>query len=209
MDTSRATAFLPSRDAFQFCNAFADEPVLRVGPWRFGRAGNGLCGGMVFAAADYFTAKEPPPDLTAPPASDSPLYRLIVRRLFAAFNLPIGGLRYWRWMVRSDAVVLHRTWRASWPRVQSRIEAGQPCPLGVVTVHGMSPTLLRHNHVVLAYGYQLDGEAVTVQVYDPNTGPSDEVRIELGRTSISSTIDIGHPIRGFFPLRYRARRPTR
>jgi hypothetical protein len=199
--------FLPSRSGFRFRNTFADQPVLRLGDLKIGRAGNGLCGGMVFAARDFFEAGVPVPDDDAPPPAGSPLFRFIVMRLVAAFNGPVGIGRYWRWMLRTDADVLTRTQGTSWPRVRAAIDRRHPCPIGVVTVHGPNPAQLRHNHVVLAYSYEIDGAAGTVHVYDPNTGPSDDIAIRSAPEAISSTIDVSHPIRGYFPLRYRARRP--
>jgi hypothetical protein len=72
---------------------------------------------------------------------------------------------------------------------------------------------LGRNHVVLAYDYQLTDDNLTIQVYDPNTGPADEIYLGLSlaaphrSTSITHNIDIGHSIRGFFPVRYRPRNP--
>jgi hypothetical protein len=70
---------------------------------------------------------------------------------------------------------------------------------------------LGRNHVVLAYDYQLTDDNLTIHVYDPNTGPADEIYLGLSlaapdrSTSIAHNIDIGYSIRGFFPVRYRPR----
>jgi hypothetical protein len=72
---------------------------------------------------------------------------------------------------------------------------------------------LGRNHVVLAYDYELTDDNLTIQVYDPNTGPADEIYLGLSlaaphrSTSITHNIDIGHSIHGFFPVRYRPRNP--
>jgi hypothetical protein len=204
-------ALRPSEHAFRFRNTFGDQPIWRVGPVRLGHAGNGMCGGMVFGVVDYLEAERPPPPDAQPPAQGSPLFTYLLRRLIAAFNLPDGIVRYWRWMARSDAALLDQVRHRSWAQVRARLDAGRPCPLGVVTVRGRNPALLRHNHVVLAYAYSTDGPetdpAVTVRVYDPNSGPVDDIAIHFDSSTINSSINIGHDIRGFFPLRYRARRP--
>ena len=58
-----------------------------------GDASNGLCGGMVFAARDYFEAgRTPPPDTTPP--SEGPLFDFLVDRSFDSFCLPWGPGRY-------------------------------------------------------------------------------------------------------------------
>ena len=54
---------------------------------------------------------------------------------------------------------------------------------------------------------------LVIRVYDPNTGPADDVQLVLspaapGRaTSITHNIDIGDSIRGFFPVSYRPCNP--
>ena len=55
------TAFSPSASGFRFPNSFPHVPVRHIGipgvvSIPIGDASNGLCGGMVFAARDYFEA---------------------------------------------------------------------------------------------------------------------------------------------------------
>ncbi len=58
-------SFLPSQDAFAFTNAWPSEPAVVVptpfGKISIGNAAAGLCGGMVFAALDYWHAGIAPP----------------------------------------------------------------------------------------------------------------------------------------------------
>ena len=83
MPQSAASRFVPSKDGFTFSNDWPRGPAITVpAPMRpigIGNAAAGLCGGMVFAALDYWHAGLAPP--RARPASGSPLYRFIVRRL--------------------------------------------------------------------------------------------------------------------------------
>jgi len=100
-----------------------------------------------------------------------------------------------------------RTIDRQWPRIRARLDAGQPAALGVVTVASSNPFQLGHNHQVLAYGYAAAGTGVTLYVYDPNSGPADEVRIRFDAsapsgTSFTHSIDISRPVRGFFLTRY-------
>jgi hypothetical protein len=100
-----------------------------------------------------------------------------------------------------------------WPDIRRSLDAGRPTPLGLVAAHGLNPLDLGRNHVVLAYDYELTEDNLTIQVYDPNTGPADEIYLGLSlaaphrSTSITHNIDVGHSIRGFFPVRYRPRNP--
>ena len=89
-----ATGFLPSRNGLRFRNAFPPRPVLslrliglpRVG---IGSARGGLCGGMVFAALDYYWADVPvPPDVGAPQAEPD---SICSTPLFAELPICRGG----------------------------------------------------------------------------------------------------------------------
>jgi hypothetical protein len=91
--------FLPSSSGFRFPNRFPHVPVRRIGvpgvvSIPIGDASDGLCGGMVFAARDYFEAGRPPPEDPSPPAEGTPLFRYVVDRLFDSFDLPAGPARY-------------------------------------------------------------------------------------------------------------------
>lgn len=60
----RVTGFLPSVNGFQFSNAFAHAPDIQISILgqniAIGDAANGLCGGMAFAARDFFQAGQRP-----------------------------------------------------------------------------------------------------------------------------------------------------
>ena len=78
--------------------------------------------------------------------------------------------------------VISRTVGVQWPQIRADLDAGTPAALGLVTVASANPTDLGLNHQVLAYGYQQDGAAVTIAVYDPNSGPRDDVWIRFSTT---------------------------
>ena len=58
-----------------------------------GDASNGLCGGMAFAARDYFEAGRIPPNGTTAPG-EGRLFDFLCERLFDSFDLPMGPARY-------------------------------------------------------------------------------------------------------------------
>src|SRR5690242_2954322 len=174
-----ATGFLPSEHGFAFGNSWPEGPAvsvplgagaLRIGTLGIGNAGRGLCGGMVFAALDYWHAGVAPP--AERPEPGTPLFRVIVRRLVDSWRLPAGVARYSRWMLLPDgdkrsgarpaggrtaearpagaltAGVASRTTQRHWPGVRAMLDAGVPAPLGVVTVASANPLLLGANHQV-------------------------------------------------------------
>ena len=69
MASARVPGFLPSTCGFGFANAFLPQPLFRLplAGLRVGDASRGLCGGMVFAARDYFErGSAPRPTATRP-----------------------------------------------------------------------------------------------------------------------------------------------
>ncbi|MDQ6613947.1 MAG: hypothetical protein M3083_04175 [Actinomycetota bacterium] len=224
------SSFLPSINGLRFTNSWPSEPdivvnVPAIGDVAIGNASNGLCGGMVFTVLDVFIAGLPPlPD--PQPAQGSPLFRYIVKRLFDSWNLPTGVLTYYQWMTLPDADtgvwlatlrgVGSRTIEDEWPTIRSDLDAGRPAPLGLVTVASPNPAQLGENHQVLAYGYDLNGDQLTIKVYDPNTdlGSADDVHISLslanpgGKAAIAHNVGIAGQIRGFFRVPYTRADPS-
>lgn len=211
--------FDPHVHGFAFTNRWPHQPALRVWtPWGrlpVGDASRGLCGGMVFAAADYFHAQLPAP--TQRPALGDPLYRFVVRRLVDSWLPPRGAAGYSTGMLRDDAAEANRTMTGEWPAIAHGLRRGRPIVLGLVTVRGADPRLLPRNHQVLAYRFDTDtdvGAGATrhrVWVYDPNLGSGrrativfDTARPERG---FAHELGISHPVRGFFRVGYTPRRP--
>jgi len=205
--------FLPSRHGFAFDNSWPAGPAMSVrtpaGPLGIGNAALGLCGGMVFAALDYWHAGRVPAHDR--PLPGSPLYRFVVRRLIESWHIPAGVAGYYRGMLSSDAALARRTISRQWPPIRALLDDGRPAPLGVVTVASPNPLLLGRNHQVLAYGYTVDGPAVTLALYDPNSGPDDGIVIRFstagGFGGFGHTINIRWPVRGFFLTRYTPAKP--
>ena len=217
--------FVPLPDGFAFTNSWPSAPAVTV-PTPFGQVGignaaNGLCGGMVYAALDYWIAKQVPPHARQAPGT--PLYKFIVRRLIDSWHVPGGIAEYYQWMNLPDGdliasllgrhVVIQRgvAWRTieqQWPLVKASIDAGVPAPLGVVTVKSANVADLGKNHQVGAYAYTVSGTEVTVAVYDPNSGQNDGVWIMFDSsapqqaTAFASNINIDLPVRGFFMTAY-------
>jgi hypothetical protein len=217
--------FSPSTHGFAFTNSWPSAPAVSIstpfGSVGIGNAASGLCGGMVFAALDYWQAQVLPP--VSQPAPGTPLYQFIVRRLIDSWRIPAGVAEYYQWMNLPDGdssldvlgltLVTQRglSWRTieqQWPMVRASIDGGAPAALGLVTVASAKPGMLGHNHQVLAYGYELSGSQVTVAVYDPNSGQDDGVQISFdssaptAATQFAHNINIGWPVRGFFLTAY-------
>jgi len=221
----RVPGFLTSTSAWHFANDFPSQPLFRLGVGQasipVGNASDGLCGGMVFGSRDLFEHGLRPPADRSPPRRGTRLFRYLLGRLFASFDLPVGPLRYWLWQVlpEGDRFAVRglgwRTIRGHWPAVRADLDGGHPSPLGVVRTRSLNPFRLGRNHQLLAYGYELDDEkgTLTIHVYDPNHPDDDGCSLSLSLADPTRATRIGYvageaPIRGFFRTRYRPRDPS-
>ena len=221
--------FLPSSSGFRFANTFPHVPVRRIGvpgvlSVEIGDAANGLCGGMAFAARDYFEAGKPRPDLAVAPG-DGPLFDYLVARLFDSFNLPFGPATYLALMSpalpdgetfwsRLGLAPHGRAWRMvnEWPKVRADIDGGHPSPLGLVRIKSTNPVDLKQDHQVLAYGYELEESALTLRLYDPNHPGRDDVTMSLDVADPTRPIPVtvsppGPRVYAFFRINYARATP--
>ena len=225
----RVPRFLPSTSGFQFSNSsFSERPVVilptQFGNIDLGKASNGLCGGMVYAVRDYWEARQPIPPGTATPDS-GPLFDFIVHRLIDSFDIPAGVAKYLELMnpalpdhetdfSKAGLAPRGRAWRMiveEWPnRIKPELDAGRPCPLGLVLVTSATVGDLGKNHVVLAYGYDLNRGRLVLHVYNPNAPGKDDLTLELNLTDPEHTQIItlgGHRVYSFFRPPYSFKAP--
>ncbi|PLS09674.1 hypothetical protein [Neobacillus cucumis] len=227
---STLTGFLPSTSGFKFGNSFPQVPVKKIGflgrQIPIGNASYGLCGGMIYAAIDYFEAKMPIPPITTAP-SFGPLFEYIVNRQIDSFHLPLGLMKYMVLMnpflpdyETSDRYVgaapHGRAWRMmkeEWPRIKKDLDHGKLSPLGLVRVKSFNPFEIRRHHQVLAYGYDLDENQLSIFIYDPNFPNDDQVTLSLKIARHESTTLVIHsktsePIYSFFRTEYKFKSPV-
>lgn len=217
--------FLPSRNGLHYPNSWPHLPALTVatpfGSLPIGDAANGLCGGMAFAVADLVEASDLPPSATTTPDPASPAFAYVVSRLLDSFDLPAGVAQFYLWL----NLPAHDTWltghgiawrtiRDELPKVRVAIDAGHPCPLGLVQVHSTNPADLGRNHQVLAYGYDDAGPRTTLRIYDPNCPDDDGVTIAFDTSRPDGATEFVHsrrsspPVLGFFTTHYTPKDPA-
>jgi hypothetical protein len=225
--TNTVLDFRPSRHGFHFANRFEPGPSARLGLFdprimAMGNASFGLCGGMALTVRDMYERQvDPPPDREAP-ANGSPWFRALVRRQVQSldwFRLPLrfyslsaihpSAPTWWSRLLGLTSigdVVLDD----EWPAIRREIDGGHLAMVGLVRGESLNPFRLTLNHQVLAYGYRVAPERVTLRIYDPNHPDRDDVEARMnlvdGRptTFESST---GEPLRGFFLAPYERQEP--
>jgi hypothetical protein len=218
--------FKPSEQGFHFENAFDDAPVLTIsvpaiGDIPVGNAGGGLCGGMVFAALDFFNQGQLPPLDTTAPKPGTPLFEYIAHRLLDSFNGVAGINKYLEWMrFPADShlfgilkTISWHTLHDEWPSIQTDLNNGRPSPLGLILIESVNPLDVGKNHQVLAYGYDLNEESGDLQVfiYDPNWPGRDDVTLSLNVADRANPSPVTYSVdpagRGFFRTKYTSSVP--
>ena len=107
---------------------------------------------------------------------------LLVRRQVLSLDWLRVPLRFW-WMgadrpgAGGSPSSLTSSGRASAPS----IDAGRLAMVGLVRHTGWNPLRLTQSHQVLAYAYEVEGDAVTLRLYDPNWPGRDDVSVTLDR----------------------------
>ena len=56
--------------------------------------------------------------------------------------------------------------------------------VGLVRHSGLNPFHLTQSHQVLAYAYDVEGDAVTLRIYDPNWPGRDDVNVSFSQQAI-------------------------
>jgi hypothetical protein len=202
MTSVRVPGFEPAVNGFHFANSFPHTPLREfklgdIATLDVGDAANGLCGGMSFSTADLHQAGLHPPSDTAPPAAGTPAYRYIVDRQITSFDDGRVPLRFYGLMdpnrpARESMLSIMAGWiridrhSRTWvmvheevPKIRSDLDGGNLSMLGLVRVVSLDPQLLGHNHQVVAWGYDLDGSALSLRIYDPNWPGDDTITISL------------------------------
>ena len=172
--------------------------------------GYGLCGGMCFAALDFFTAGRPLPRGQGPRDRPSPgthMRSYIWRRQIN--SLVSDGARFVAWLIFLNAIPT--TWpfrggpawlaarsRKEWERLKANVDTGQPVPIGLVR----ATKNLYDNHQVIAIGYdEADDTQGTIYLYDPNCPDRESsIRLQFGERGLDGEENCGTdaPMRGFF-----------
>jgi len=198
--TSR-TAFEPNLHGWRLPNRF------RWGPR--GRWAYGLCGGLCYAALDYWAQGRPVPTDRDPARLRSRTLGYLRRRQ-AASMAPRHLCKLARWLLMADATIAQKVFAEVVPELRAALEEGRPVPLMLVRTRDLRRPW--NNHQVVAHGCTCDAVTGTIrlQVYDPNhAGQSVEITLETadGDGTPRLAQSTGEPLRGLFPLRYRPAPP--
>ena len=190
VESNAVAGFLPSTHGLRFANRFPPGPTLRLGPidprWiGIGDASAGLCGGMSWYVRERFEAGLPVPADTEAPANGSALFQTLVRRQVLSLDWMRTPFRFWWMGAIGPTRALELSREVEWPRIRADIDAGRLSMVGLVRHTGLNPFNLTQSHQVLAFAYEVAGDAVTLRIYDPNCPGRDDITVELVTAGLS------------------------
>lgn len=196
-----ATTFSASRNGFPFINHAAapkNTLVAKLLP--------GICGGMSYAAIDFYRAR------AAVPVNGADRFILLRN----ASSLVGNATMFLIWTLAPDTAENGRGPALSTsvrnvqiPELSRRLESG-PVPLGLVKARNLSG--MAKNHQVVAYALHVSGHLVTVRIYDPNHPGCDDtiLSIDMASSDRATQYCRGKAVdswRGFFLEDYLPVRP--
>lgn len=199
---------------FRFVNSFQLQfPVFMNLPYagtiNLNEITFGLCGGICFAALDYFHANQTPPPFQTPQEIEPRLFGFLCDRQLDSLKI-FTVLKFMEWMITDEKQIPTRVKRYEIPKLRRLLQKGEPAVLGLVRVRGVqSPT---QNHQVLAVGYELDPalEQISIYLYDPNHPHLNPfIRFFMGKNAAAPLFiqSTGEPLFGFFVIPYRYQEP--
>ena len=211
----RTVAFDPATHGFAFPNAFVNVVLQLPNGAKITTAGR--CGGMAYAALDYFLPGQPVPrwraDLYGPsrvPPDGHWLAQYFSARLRDSFFTG-SAAKFVTWSLHSDDPtwvfkgVTRWTKEEELPRVMGSIDRGRPVVLGLVVARSLGA--IGDNHQVVAYGYEKTSDGrIVVTVYDNNT-PGKPVTLTSSEGQHEWVASNGHVWRGFFVQDYTPKSP--
>lgn len=201
------TLFSAAMDGFEFVNFFEIKLPVKfalplAGEIDLNKVVFGLCGGMCYAALDYFYAKQKPPQFAAPQELPLPLTVYLCERQIASLSLP-ALVKIIEWMAQGDDVLAARMLRSELPKLRRALDKGSPSV--VCLIRAEPGASLTQNHQVVVTGYDLEAVpgSVVLSLYDPNH-PLDAPTLTLGlaKDGFSIRQSSGEPLRGFFVMPY-------
>jgi hypothetical protein len=208
------SAFLSQQHGFKFVNSFpfpfsTSFKLPLVGQIDLGDIIYGLCGGMCFAALDYFYMDRHLPNYKRVDQLPTRYLLYLWNRQLDSFGL-LTVPSVLEWMLRDDLDVALRTARYEVPKLRRSLDQSKPVVLALIrSKYGSSAT---QNHQVLATGYDFDERTrqMVIYLYDPNH-PGITPTLSLNLTKPSQGIAIkqstGEGLRGFFIIRYKPETP--
>src|SRR5262249_1872093 len=204
--TMSHTSFDPVKHGFHFPNTFVNHVI-------FNYETRGLCGGMAFAALDYFYAGLPVPTHTpgdfgagnTSPPPGARLHDYIFERMIDSLFENLGT---WARVYLDPFFDPVRHTKRKLPELLGTLDLGRPVPLGLIFNRNLAQFGLSHQLDAVGYDLSANGDSLTLFLYD-NRLPDETLTLTTNPNDPQTIVDSrgGHWI-GFFMEDYSPNRPT-
>lgn len=180
--------------------------------------GFGLCGGMAYAALDYWNKNwvvpcgpgPERPDPTTPPGAElrDYIWKRLIDSLATDAHRMLETMLIEKTLPGGDSLMLDQT-NDEWGIIRRHLDAGQPWPFALI-----GPSFLPFdNHQMLAIGYDdLGNSRMRIKVYDSNNpGKVCNLEIDLSSTNLGRSYDANAgswwPLKAMLAHAYSPRTP--
>ncbi len=165
----KRTKFIPKKHAFDFVNDFKNQ-VKALGFIKMET--DGLCGGMSYAALDYYFANMRRPN------AHPELNKYLIKRQLDSFTMK-DSWKFFQWTRKSNSTISPKTLKNEIPKIKRNINKGKPVVIGLIGAKRIRD-IGKDNHQVVCYGYGKNKNGHTeLYVYDPNCPPTDSFSGEI------------------------------
>jgi hypothetical protein len=213
---SMKTNFQPKLNGFQFINSFdfpdffqLKLPFLSLSAASLSDLIYGLCGGMCFAALDYYHAQISPPPYGTTDLIPWPYFLYLWQRQLDSLGKLVVP-KIFEWMLSDDVTLARKINRWEVPKIMKQLKEGQPVVLAIIRVKGITDPTKNHQVVAIGYEYETTNKDLKFFLYDPNhPGEQPELTMNLNNPNLGIGLDYstGEPLRGFFALDYQKQTP--
>ncbi len=222
-----SSKFNAEEHGFRFVNYFdfSENLELSIAPFLsifgvdnidLGRIIYGLCGGMCFAALDYFYAPESIPNYTDRPSPNKhpQLYSYLVQRQNDSLSLNTISLntirKLFRWLFRKNAEIQKLTLENEFPKMRRLLRQNQPVVLVLMRGDDLTDATKNHQVVATSYTQNIIKKQATISLYDPNhPGKQPTIFMEYGSGSVQNLQQsTGEELYGFFVNDYTRKTPS-
>ncbi len=205
---------------FKFANGFNTNIYDPKGivTWNYipvGHASFGLCGGMVYAARDYYEAHVALPQCEELDLSSS-LGDFIKKRQVDSVINTTDLFTYSLQTISGDRNSDYAMCVTEWSKIKATIDGNHPATLGLILTKSYNPLDITKNHQILAYSYSIIdediGRKISIGFYDPIYPKRNDLLLEFNVDDAATPIHTNDPslhghIYAFFESQYSFEAP--
>jgi len=199
------TTFSPEIHGFAFPNYFElGQAKTKLSLSKAAAPVYGLCGGMCFAALDYYFAGITLPNVDSPGLVEGWLWKYLIKREIDTLKRR-ESLLFFRSMI-SRRMYLESITFSALQEIKNQIYRRRPVVLGIIRSRGYSNPTKNHQVLVVGFEEHMENTYTRLSIYDPNYSNSHHF-ITYFHNKKAILHDTGELDFGLFVIPYRFSSP--